>query len=103
MPKPCFRDGHPWHLGRNPLGGWVVVLLLLTVLAQALTGLFATDDILVEGPLYSLVSSDTAETLTGIHHLLFNVLMLLVVLHVAAIAWYRIAKQTNLIPRHGTR
>ena len=40
-----------WHAGHNPLGGWMVIALLLLVLLQASSGLFITDDILLEGPL----------------------------------------------------
>ncbi|MCB1637527.1 MAG: cytochrome b/b6 domain-containing protein, partial [Thiothrix sp.] len=86
-----------WHVGHNPLGAWMVVALLLTVLVQAVTGLFASDDIMVEGPLYGLVSSAFSGRMTGLHHQVFNLLLLLVVLHVAAVLFYRFYKGTNLI------
>lgn len=95
--KTLFSRKPSWHAGHNPLGGWMVVALLLAVLVQGLTGLFATDDIMTEGPLSKLVSSDTADWLTGIHHSSFDVLLALIVLHVAAILYYRIFKRTNLI------
>ena len=75
----------------------MVVALLLTVLVQAVTGLFASDDIMVEGPLYGLVSSAFSGRMTGLHHQVFNLLLLLVVLHVAAVLFYRFYKGTNLI------
>ncbi|HPE59607.1 MAG TPA: cytochrome b/b6 domain-containing protein [Thiolinea sp.] len=84
-----------WHVGHNPLGAWMVVALLLTVLVQAVTGLFASDDIMVEGPLYGLVSSAFSGRMTGLHHQVFNLLLLLVVLHVAAVLFYRFYKGTN--------
>ena len=86
-----------YHAGHNALGGWVVVVILSLLLAQSITGLFATDDILVEGPLRSLVSSDTAATLTSLHHLVFNLLFLVIIMHVLAVLFYRFYKQTNLI------
>lgn len=90
-------QGTAFHAGHNPLGAWMVVALLAIVLLQGATGLFATDDIMTEGPLMGLVSGSTAETLTTIHHLLFNGILLLVALHVGAVLFYRLAKRTNLI------
>ena len=42
------------YLGHNPLGGWSVLAMLLALLVQAATGLFANDDIITAGPLYLL-------------------------------------------------
>lgn len=53
--------------GHNPAGAWAVFLLLTVLAVQAGTGLFATDDILYEGPLLHLVDSDTSAQLTGWH------------------------------------
>ena len=86
-----------FHAGHNPLGAWMVVALVLAVLMQASTGLFATDDIMTEGPLIGLVTTDTAEVLTSIHHLTFNGILLLAAAHIAAVLFYRFYKRTNLI------
>jgi len=86
-----------YHMGHNPLGAWMVIALLATVLAQAMTGLFASDDIMFEGPLYHLVSESTSGKLTGLHHLIFNFILALAFFHVAAIFYYRIKKRTNLV------
>ncbi|MDQ5768967.1 cytochrome b/b6 domain-containing protein [Thiothrix subterranea] len=86
-----------FHAGHNPLGAWMVVVLLLAVLAQAATGLFATDDIMTEGPLIALVSGSTAEWLTSIHHFSFNSILLLAGIHIAAVFFYRFYKRTNLV------
>ena len=87
-----------WHTGHNPMGGWMVFALLLVVLGQAVSGLFMTDDIMTEGPFYELASADVADLMASAHHLLFDVLVALIVLHVAAILFYLIVKRTNLIP-----
>ena len=50
----------PSHRGHNPLGGWSVVLMLVSLLVQALTGLFANDDVMMEGPLAKHVSGDAS-------------------------------------------
>lgn len=96
--KTLFSRKPSWHAGHNPMGGWMVLALLLVVLGQAVSGLFMTDDIMTEGPLYAVASSDLADLMMSAHHLLFDVLVALIVLHVAAILFYRIVKRTNLIP-----
>ncbi len=62
----------------NPLGGWMVLALLLALLFQVGTGLFANDDVLVEGPLASLVSKATSDQLTSWHYWNVNLLLLLI-------------------------
>ncbi len=79
-------------IGHNPVGGWMVLALLVCLLVQTGTGLFANDDILTEGPLYAYVSKDTSDALTGIHHTNFVILAVLVAVHVLAIAWHRVRK-----------
>ncbi len=83
--------------GHNPLGGISVVLILLCVLVQAGTGLFANDDIINEGPLYKHVSKALSDWLTTIHKYNFNVLLALIGVHVAAVLYYLVWKSENLI------
>ena len=84
-------------LGHNPLGGWMVLALLAVLLVQTLTGLFANDDIMWEGPLYAHVSKDLSDRLTGIHGFNFDILLALVGIHVAAIGWHRWRKGERLV------
>ncbi|WP_153116748.1 cytochrome b/b6 domain-containing protein [Rhodocyclus tenuis] len=87
-----------WHgLGHNPVGALSAFALLALVLAQALGGLFANDDIAFRGPLFSLVGKELSDQITGLHHLASNLLIAFVVLHVAAILFYRHVKKNNLI------
>ncbi|MBI2313068.1 MAG: cytochrome b/b6 domain-containing protein [Betaproteobacteria bacterium] len=83
--------------GHNPLGGWMVVFMLAALAFQAATGLFSNDDIAVEGPLYRLVAQETSDWITGIHKLGSKAVFALVGLHVAAIAFYFVAKGENLV------
>ena len=92
-----MRAQHTRFLGHNPLGGWSVVLMLAAVAVQATTGLFANDEIFTEGPLASRVSGDTSSLLTTIHRYNFYVLLTLIGLHLAAIAFYLVVKRENLI------
>ena len=95
--KELKEEKTAYYAGHNPLGAWMVVFLLGGLLLQATTGLFANDDILVEGPLYGLVAESTAKTMTGLHHLLFNILLLAAVIHILTVGFYKIRKRTNLI------
>lgn len=83
--------------GHNPLGGWSVVAMLLSLLLQATTGLLATDDVMMEGPLARHVPERVVEVATSIHDLNAVVLLALVGLHLAAIAYYLLVKKRNLI------
>jgi cytochrome b len=85
------------HIGHNPLGGWSIIAMLISLLIQTGTGLFANDDILTEGPLYNLVSKQTSDWLTGVHLLNQKVLMVLVAIHICAVMFYLIAKRENLM------
>lgn len=94
--RDWWRDRTPSR-GHNPLGGWAVLVLVGLVLAQAVTGLFATDDILYSGPLTGYVGSEMERTMTRLHTRIFDVLLILVTLHVAAIAAYRLVRGERLL------
>ncbi len=96
IPSLFSRQNH-FEAGHNPLGGWMVITLLLLVLAQAVLGLFANDDIMFDGPLAYLISKDTSDLLTSLHEDLFHALLILVGLHVAAVIWHKLAKRDNLL------
>ena len=83
--------------GHNPLGGWMVIVLMLLVLTQGFSGLFSSDDIFTEGPFYSFVSSKTSEFFTSIHHLSFDILLGAIALHIFAVAYHGIIKKEPLI------
>lgn len=83
--------------GHNPLGALAVLGLLGLLAVQVATGLFSNDDIAFVGPLYGLVGKDLSNRLTGIHHLASNLLIGLVVLHVAAIVFYGHARKQKLL------
>jgi cytochrome b len=84
--------------GHNPLGGWSVVALLLVLVAQVTTGLFAVDiDAFEAGPLSDRVSYDLGRQFAEWHELSFRILQVLVAVHVLAVAWYLVRKRTNLI------
>jgi cytochrome b len=85
------------YAGHNPLGGWMVVVLLLSLLFQVGTGLFANDDLLFEGPLASMVSKATSDRLTSWHVWNFNLLLLLAAVHILAVLYHWLFMKENLI------
>ncbi len=88
---------HQNFVGHNPLGGWSVVAMLMSLLLQATTGLFARDDILTEGPLTKYVSKQTSGTISAIHELNASVLYVLIAIHLAAVLGYLLLRNENLI------
>lgn len=94
-----LRGGEAEQPGHNPLGGLMVVALLLVLLVQVSSGLFSSDvdSYTFDGPLAKLISSGLSEAVTGFHKLFFNVILLLVAMHVAAIIAYRVLKKQNLV------
>jgi len=85
------------HLGHNPAGGWSVMAILACLLVQAITGLFVSDEVLFDGPFYRAVSEETAHRLKQLHGINFNILLLLIGLHLAAITFYRFVKREDLV------
>lgn len=93
-----LKDGKGWRgIGHNPLGSLSVFALILVVCLQVSLGLFATDnDGLMEGPLAHFISIETSEQLTDLHESLFNVMLALIALHIAAILYY-LVRGKNLV------
>ncbi|MBV8393444.1 MAG: cytochrome b/b6 domain-containing protein [Alphaproteobacteria bacterium] len=87
------------EIGHNPAGGAMVVVLLLAVLAQVVTGLFSadTDTGMVSGPLAKWLSDASIDKVTAFHHFWINVLLVLVGLHVLAVLVYFALKRLNLL------
>lgn len=94
--RRLLRGEHPAYLGHNPLGAWSVVVMLLSLLVQTVTGLFADDEIMTTGPLEKYVSDDTSSLLTAIHEINAGVLAVLVTVHVAAVLYYLLRWKENL-------
>jgi len=87
-----------WHgIGHNPLGAFSVLALLSLISLQVATGLFGNDDIAFNGPLSSLLNKELSDKLTGLHKLSINALIVLIVLHLGAIAFYAFVKRDNLV------
>ena len=89
-------DGQP--LGHSPLGALSVFAILGLLLLQVGTGLFSDDEIAAVGPLSKLASGAVVSQLTHYHKDIGKVIVLiLVLLHIGAIAFYRIKRKKDLI------
>ncbi|HJS36584.1 MAG TPA: cytochrome b/b6 domain-containing protein [Burkholderiales bacterium] len=85
------------YAGHNPLGGWMVLALLVSLLVQVGTGLFANDGIATEGPLAALISIELSDRLTTLHRWNLGILLVLIAVHTAAALYHWLALKENLI------
>jgi cytochrome b len=97
--KELAGTDRPRDVGHNPLGGAMVVALLLGLLLQVVAGLFSadTDTGIVTGPLAGLLPDKWIERATSFHTFWINVLLLMVAVHVLAALTYLVWKRQNLI------
>lgn len=95
--RELMRPGPTSDVGHNAIGGWMIVAMLIVLLVQTGTGLFADDDIVTTGPLGDLVSSDTRKLLTTIHSYNFNLILALAGIHIAAVLAFLVIKRQNLV------
>ena len=95
--RALLQRNAPPHAGHPPLGGWMVVALLVALLVQCVTGLFANDAVMTEGPLASRVSPSMGEWLSTVHRWNVNVLLALAALHVAAVVYHIVALRSDLL------
>jgi len=85
-------------VGHNPLGALSVLALLAALICLVTFGLFAVDiDGLESGPLSQYVDFDTGRAFAELHETSFNVLLVLIALHLAALAFYLVYKRENLV------
>jgi cytochrome b len=94
-----YLRGGAKYLGHNPLGGLMVIALLLLVAAQATTGLFAADEdrLIIEGPLAKTVPDSVVDFAARWHGRIFDVLEIAIVLHIAANVIYALFRREPLV------
>jgi len=84
--------------GHNAAGSWAIIIMLLLLLTQAVTGLFIADeDELIEGALYGQLGSDLSYFLYRVHHFNAQLLMIIVGIHVVMILVYAVIAGKNLL------
>jgi cytochrome b len=95
--KVALRRAPDVEPGHNPAGGWMVLLLLLLLLAETLTGLFVYNDVADVGPFTALAPAWVDNLVTDLHAILWQVLLLAILLHLLAVAFYWTVKRQNLV------
>lgn len=95
--KTMLKGQTSSEAGHSAVGGYATLALLAIPLAMALTGGFSTDDILFDGPFYHW-QPDWAKQAGTLHHLGEKFLFLIILLHLAALAYYFFRIKKNLIP-----
>ncbi|MCB1676035.1 MAG: cytochrome b/b6 domain-containing protein [Halioglobus sp.] len=83
--------------GHNPLGGWSAVTMLALLLVLAVSGLFNTDDVLFSGPLYYAADTDFRDTMGVVHDVAFNILLVVIALHIAAVLYHQLRLREKLV------
>lgn len=85
----------------NPAGAWMVVVLLLMLLVQAVSGLFTNHDVgftySAHGPLANSVSEAASERASALHVGFINLLLAAIALHVLAVLAYALVKRQDLV------
>jgi len=93
----AYLKGRWQGIGHNPLGAFAVFALLSTLIVQVSTGLFANDDIAYQGPLYGFIDKELSDKFRGLHSTSFDLLLVLLGLHLVSIIFYRLVKKNNLV------
>lgn len=89
--RPGYRAGH------NPVGAASVMLMLVLLIAQSITGLFVETWGELRGPLAERIDRDTALLMGDLHSLLRWPVLALVLVHVGAGFWHLLWKRENRI------
>lgn len=85
-------------VGHNPMGAFSVFALLGFLSLQVASGLFSDDEIASAGPLVKFVSANWVGNATFYHKEVGKLILLVLVgLHIAAIAVYLLKKGENLV------
>jgi len=96
--RRALRGDREVMLGHNPAGGWSVMAMLVFLSLQAGSGLFIADeDLAFEAPLAKHISSHMVDLLKEFHEANAFLVLGLVGMHLAAIAYYYFAKGENLV------
>ena len=93
------RDVGGWRaVGHTPLGALSVIALLGLIALQVASGLLNSDDDgMVEGPMAPLVGFGVSDAAHEVHDMVFDVLLVFIGLHVAAVLAYRLFLGKKLI------
>jgi cytochrome b len=95
--KQLLRFTPPRFVGHNPLGGWMVILMLAALVGTVATGLFSGDDDGGAGILLSLIAAPGGEGFKEIHEFFGNFIIVLAAIHVLAVFVDWLLTSDNLV------
>ncbi|MDX1604789.1 MAG: cytochrome b/b6 domain-containing protein [Candidatus Competibacterales bacterium] len=90
----------PRHLGHNPAGGAMILILLLMLMVATVSGMALYGGDAWAGPLAGVmrgVDEEIVEALEEIHELSANFTVVLVVFHVLGVLWESLLHHENLV------
>ena len=85
------------YLGHSPGGSAMVFALLVFLVATVVTGLIVYGGDQQSGPLAGMFSKETSEAIEGVHNVLANLTLALVLAHIAAVLLASFAHRENLV------
>ena len=90
------------YLGHNPLGAWMILVLLAVVAVQAVAGLFTVDSNGIFGGPFANLDAEADPTpaqraLSLFHHNAYNYLLALIAVHVAANLLYQFVRRDPVV------
>jgi len=102
IPSPAtllsyLRGSNIKTAGHNPLGALMVILMIVLISLQAISGLFINDDVYSSGPYYGSISDNLEKIMRFLHHNTFDFMIGAIALHLAAITFYWRVKKDNLV------
>ncbi|EWG99153.1 cytochrome b/b6 domain-containing protein [Halomonas sp. BC04] len=95
--RHLLKGPPPVYAGHNPMGGAMVLIMLVSLTFQATSGLFLTDDIFFRAPLYGLFGRDVSRELQTLHHLNADLLMVLIAVHLLALIVHRLKGESLVV------
>jgi len=87
------------RIGHNPAGSWVIVIMLALLFGETLTGIFVNNDVASVGRFTEMTPEHVMNMVTRLHRIFWDALLVIITLHVAAIAFYSfVLRQDLLLP-----
>jgi len=90
-------DKYKGSPGHNPLGALMVILMIVLITIQTMSGLFINDDVFSSGPYYGSISKGLEKVMIFLHHNTFDLMIGAIALHISAIVYYWRVKKQNLV------
>lgn len=94
-----LRRKHQHFVGHNPLGGWMVITMIVVLAGSVATGLVSGEPGEAAGPLLGVVvATSSGEAIAEVHEVVGNLVLALALIHIAAVFLDWVLTGENLIP-----